>query len=196
MVPAVGITPANVPEAVTGDIAADLDAAGLNLAELHIDRAYLASDMVRQRAPDLAIFCKAWRSSARPGGCAIPLAATPRPSSPWIHRRPDDLPGRGEHAFRARQDRALPQAHLRQPARHGGERMDEFKAGDQVVVVDAQGQQRYKRALGPVVQGGSFEVVWACRQEEWQAAHTEGRDPVGLPWPAEDVSLMDGARSA
>jgi Transposase DDE domain/Transposase domain (DUF772) len=62
LIPAVGITPANVPEAaVTGDITADLDTAGLTLAELHIDRAYLASDLVRDRGPGLAIFCKAWR---------------------------------------------------------------------------------------------------------------------------------------
>jgi hypothetical protein len=62
LVTAVGITSANAPEAsVTGDIAADLDAAGLRLAELHIDRAYLSSGLVRDRGPDLAIFCKAWR---------------------------------------------------------------------------------------------------------------------------------------
>jgi Transposase DDE domain/Transposase domain (DUF772) len=62
MVTAVGITPANAPEAsVTGDITADLDAAGLRLAELHIDRAYLSSVLVRDRGPDLAIYCKAWR---------------------------------------------------------------------------------------------------------------------------------------
>ena len=36
-------------------------AAGWHLAELHIDRAYLASALVRDRGPDLAIFCKAWR---------------------------------------------------------------------------------------------------------------------------------------
>jgi transposase len=62
LVPAVGITRANAPQAsVTPDISADLDAAGLRLAELHIDRAYLASDLVRDRGPDLAIFCTAWR---------------------------------------------------------------------------------------------------------------------------------------
>jgi hypothetical protein len=67
LVPAVGITPANVPEAaVTDDIAADLDAAGRHLSELHIDRAYLASALVRDRSPDLAIYCKAWR--VRTGG--------------------------------------------------------------------------------------------------------------------------------
>src|SRR5579859_6074903 len=62
LVVAAGITPANAPEAtVTGDIAADLDAAGRRLAELHIDRAYLSSALVRDRGPDLAIYCKAWR---------------------------------------------------------------------------------------------------------------------------------------
>ena len=62
LIPAAGITPANVPEAaVTAGIAADLDAAGLTLAELHIDRAYLASALVRDRSEDLVIFCKAWR---------------------------------------------------------------------------------------------------------------------------------------
>jgi Transposase DDE domain/Transposase domain (DUF772) len=62
LVTAVGITPANTPEAsVTGGITTDLDAAGLHLAELHIDRAYLSSALVRERGPDLAIFCKAWR---------------------------------------------------------------------------------------------------------------------------------------
>ncbi len=62
LVTAVGITPANAPEAsVTGDITTDLEAGGLTLAELHIDRAYLSSALVRDRGPDLAIFCKAWR---------------------------------------------------------------------------------------------------------------------------------------
>ena len=62
LVPAVGITPANAPEAsVTDAITADLQAAGRQLSELHIDRAYLSSALVRDRGPDLAIFCKAWR---------------------------------------------------------------------------------------------------------------------------------------
>ena len=62
LIPAVGLTPANVPEAaVTDSIAADLDAAGRRLCELHIDRAYLSSALVRDRGPDLAIYCKAWR---------------------------------------------------------------------------------------------------------------------------------------
>jgi hypothetical protein len=39
------------------------DAAGgpVRTRRLHIDRAYLSSDLVRDRGPDLAIFCTAWR---------------------------------------------------------------------------------------------------------------------------------------
>ena len=61
LVRAVGLTPANAPEAsVTEAIMADLAAQQVHLGELHMDRAYLSSTMVRDRAPDLAIYCKAW----------------------------------------------------------------------------------------------------------------------------------------
>jgi Transposase DDE domain/Transposase domain (DUF772) len=61
LVPAVGITPANLPEASVADqIAADLAAQDARLAELHIDRAYLPSALVRDRGDDLAVFCKAF----------------------------------------------------------------------------------------------------------------------------------------
>jgi hypothetical protein len=108
LVPAVGMTPANLPEAaVTDDIAADLDAAGWHLSELHIDRAYLASALVRDRGPDLAIFCKAWQVR-NTGGRFAKDQFTPR-----LRRRAADLPRRGDHAVRARQDRPLPEGHLR-----------------------------------------------------------------------------------
>jgi hypothetical protein len=65
---AVAITPANVPEATaTQDIAADLAHQPITLAELHIDRAYLSSTLVRDRRPDLAIYCKAWPVHNRRG---------------------------------------------------------------------------------------------------------------------------------
>lgn len=58
---AVGITPANVPEAnVTDDIVADLKLQKVNLEELHIDRAYLNSHLVKARPDNLTIICKAW----------------------------------------------------------------------------------------------------------------------------------------
>jgi hypothetical protein len=72
--------------------------------------------------------------------------------------------------------------------------MSGIKAGDIVLVRDAHGRELRKRALGPVVAGGSFDVVWACREEEWGAAQAEGREAQGLPWPAEDVSLVEEAR--
>ena len=61
LVRAVGLTAANAPEAgVTDAIMADLAEQQVVLGELHIDRAYLSSTLVRERTPDLAIYCKAW----------------------------------------------------------------------------------------------------------------------------------------
>jgi hypothetical protein len=61
LVPAVGVTPANLPEAQVADqITADLDAQRVTLGELHIDRAYLSSSLVTDRDPDLEVFCKAF----------------------------------------------------------------------------------------------------------------------------------------
>ena len=68
VVRAVGLTPANTPEAtVTDDLEADLAAQHATLGELHIDRAYLSSRLVRERPAGLAIYCKAWpvRNGAR-----------------------------------------------------------------------------------------------------------------------------------
>lgn len=63
LVRAAGVTPANAPEAsVTGAIARDLKSQGAELGELHIDRAYLSSELlVRDRPPELEVYCKAWR---------------------------------------------------------------------------------------------------------------------------------------
>jgi hypothetical protein len=61
LIRAVGLTPANVPEArVTEAIMADLAAQQATIGELHIDRAYLTSALVRERPAELTIYCKAW----------------------------------------------------------------------------------------------------------------------------------------
>ena len=74
LVPAVGVTPANVAEAQVADqVKADLDAQGLTLGELGIDRAYLT---------------RAWSPTATPT-CGSPARhswsatdpASPRPRS-------------------------------------------------------------------------------------------------------------------
>lgn len=62
IVRAVGITMANVAEAsVTETLAVDLEHQKASLSELHIDRAYLSSSWVKNRDPQLTIYCKAWR---------------------------------------------------------------------------------------------------------------------------------------
>ncbi len=61
LIRAVGITPANAPEAsVTEAISADLEQQSVTLKELHIDRAYLSSPLVRERNDELEVYCKAW----------------------------------------------------------------------------------------------------------------------------------------
>jgi len=61
LVRAVGITAANVPEAsVTDDLLTDLACQEIELREIHLDRGYLASALVRNRSEDLEIYCKAW----------------------------------------------------------------------------------------------------------------------------------------
>jgi len=57
---AVGSTPATAPEAsVTEAIEAELAGQQATLHEWPIERAYLASLLVQQRADDVAMFCKA-----------------------------------------------------------------------------------------------------------------------------------------
>jgi len=71
--------------------------------------------------------------------------------------------------------------------------MQEIRRGDVVVAEAADGQPRELRALSGVVPGGDFAVVWACSAAEWEAAGGEGREPEGIPWPAEDVRLGNHA---
>jgi hypothetical protein len=73
LVCSVGLTPANLPEAeVAGQVQADLDAQGVRLVELHIDRAYLASVLVRDRDQELEVDCKAFPVRAAGGRFAKP----------------------------------------------------------------------------------------------------------------------------
>jgi hypothetical protein len=61
LVRAVGVTLANAPEASVADqIEADLGEQGVELRELHIDRAYLSSSLVQERSGGLEVFCKAF----------------------------------------------------------------------------------------------------------------------------------------
>jgi hypothetical protein len=65
--------------------------------------------------------------------------------------------------------------------------MPTFRPGDEVLVETATGEHLSKRAISSVVAGDAFDIVWVCREEEWATAQTEGREPEGVPWPANDV---------
>jgi len=69
--------------------------------------------------------------------------------------------------------------------------MGEFERGMRVTAAAADGSQRELRALGGVVAGGDFAVVWACSEREWDAAEAEDREPEGIPWPADDVRAAE-----
>lgn len=67
------------------------------------------------------------------------------------------------------------------------------KPGDVVLALNARGERGVRIALTSIVMGRDFPVIWVCRKEEWIAAQAEGRDPDGVPWPAEDVTLLEEA---
>ncbi len=64
LVRSVALTLANAPEAGAADeVVGDLTRQRVELSELHIDRAYLSSKLVRERPSGLEVYCKAWRVS-------------------------------------------------------------------------------------------------------------------------------------
>jgi hypothetical protein len=72
--------------------------------------------------------------------------------------------------------------------------MNAVHPGVVVVARDAEGDDLRRRALTGVVDGHDFPVVWVCREEEWQQAQQEHRKPEGVPWPADDVSVVSEGR--
>ena len=106
LVVAAGITPANAPEAsVTGDITADLRQPAAPWPNC------TSTGPTCPRSWS-ATAARAWRSTARPGESATRRPVCQGPVQHRLHRRATDLPRRGGHAVRARQDRPLPQRHL------------------------------------------------------------------------------------
>jgi hypothetical protein len=67
--------------------------------------------------------------------------------------------------------------------------MKRIERGAKVLAEAADDSTRALGALGGVIAGGDFAVVWACSEREWETAEAERRDPVGIPWPADDVRL-------
>lgn len=59
--------------------------------------------------------------------------------------------------------------------------------GDVVAARNAFGEENERRAVTSVIPGQDFAVVWVCTEDEWRSAQQEGREPAGIPFPAEDV---------
>lgn len=74
----------------------------------------------------------------------------------------------------------------------GGQTVNEIKPGALVAIRTADDRRLHRRAASGVVAGLDFPVVWICKDEEWEAAQADSREPDAVPWPAEDVSL-DGS---
>lgn len=66
--------------------------------------------------------------------------------------------------------------------------MEPPKQGDLIEFTDATGQVRSKRVLA-LAEGGSFAAVWACSDQEWVTAASEGREPEPepFPWPLDSA---------
>jgi hypothetical protein len=55
----------------------------------------------------------------------------------------------------------------------------------------AGGGHATMRALGGVVQGYDFPVVWVCTPEEYARAESAGAEPDGIPWPSSALRALD-----
>jgi len=62
-----------------------------------------------------------------------------------------------------------------------------IEPGVRVVARSADDKLLERRAVSGVTAGLDFEVVWVCPEDEWKLAIAEGREPTGVPWPAEAV---------
>jgi hypothetical protein len=69
----------------------------------------------------------------------------------------------------------------------------EIVAGDHVEVVNARGERTERVALTGVIRGRDFPVIRVCMLDEYEAAQREGREPIGVPWPVEDVHPLTGS---
>jgi hypothetical protein len=67
--------------------------------------------------------------------------------------------------------------------------MIKIERGDRVLARSATDQWLRRRALTGVVPGHDFDVVWVCREEDWNAAEQSGNTPEAFPWPAEEVQV-------
>jgi hypothetical protein len=71
----------------------------------------------------------------------------------------------------------------------------EIQAGTLLDCVTADGGHIIMQALGPVLQGLDFPVVWVATPEEYQRALDTGDEADGIPWPYSAVQLLEHGKS-
>jgi len=67
----------------------------------------------------------------------------------------------------------------------------EIRAGTLLECETAGGGHARMVALGSVIQGYDFPVVWVCTQEEYARAQQTEDKPDGLPWPSSSVRVLE-----
>jgi hypothetical protein len=72
----------------------------------------------------------------------------------------------------------------------------EIRAGTLLDCETAGGGRVHMVALGSVIQGYDFPVVWVCTQEEFARAQEEGDEADGLPWPYSSLRVLEATSSA
>lgn len=68
-----------------------------------------------------------------------------------------------------------------------------IRRGERVRTRDFWAEWSEQVALTGIEMGHDFKVVWVCSPAEWDEAHATGREPEGVPWPAEDVTEVERA---
>jgi hypothetical protein len=69
--------------------------------------------------------------------------------------------------------------------------MTTIEPGALVLVRTADGKELQRRAVTGVEDGLDFPVVWVATEDEWSASNGNGHRPEALPWPSEDVELVE-----
>jgi hypothetical protein len=67
----------------------------------------------------------------------------------------------------------------------------EIQAGTLLYCATADGSHVLMRALGPVIQGLDFPVVWVSTPDEYERTLDTEDEPDGIPWPYSAVQLME-----
>jgi hypothetical protein len=70
----------------------------------------------------------------------------------------------------------------------------EIQAGTLLDCETARGGHVNMRALGGVIQGYDFPVVWVCTEKEYARAQETDSKPDGIPWPYSALQVAEATQ--